>query len=166
MSCLVGTGNNMWSGMYVVVSTLGLVAIYSLLQAYYIKPFHVSTWWYLGLLFMLSMVAAVVILGGIVVLLWHWAEKRNLKHDESVKMDNERIDLSVSSDAKAHSKTEESNLVNLIATRYGCRPDFQGNDNIEMVIDIEGSASPEFVSVLIYLQKFSILFRSVSGMLM
>ncbi|KAM0940150.1 putative ferric-chelate reductase (NADH) [Dioscorea sansibarensis] len=125
MSCLVGTGNNMWSGMYVVVSTLGLVAIYSLLQAYYIKPFHVSTWWYLGLLFMLSMVAAVVILGGIVVLLWHWAEKRNLKHDESVKMDNERIDLSVSSDAKAHSKTEEPNLVNLIATRYGCRPDFQ-----------------------------------------
>lgn len=125
MSCLVGTGNNMWSGMYVVVSTLGLVAIYSLLRVYYIKPFHVSTRWYLGLLFVLMMVAAVTILGGIVVLLWHWAEKRNLKHDESVKIGNEKIDLSLSSDAKVHSKTEGSNLVKLLATRYGCRPDFQ-----------------------------------------
>ena len=76
MSVLVGTGDNFWSGLYVISSTVGLVILVALLNIYYVKPYGVYKWWYKGLLFVICMVASVVIFGGLVVGLWHiWEEK-------------------------------------------------------------------------------------------
>ena len=71
MSVLVGTGDNFWSGLYVISSTVGFVILLALLYVYYIAPFHIETWWYKGLLYLICMVASVVIFGGSVVAMWH-----------------------------------------------------------------------------------------------
>ncbi|CAM8904071.1 unnamed protein product [Rhodiola kirilowii] len=51
ISGLVGTGDNVWSGLYIISSIVGFIVLLGLLDVYYINPFHVTTWWYKGLLF-------------------------------------------------------------------------------------------------------------------
>ena len=77
MSVLVGTGNNRWSGLYVISSTLSFVILMYLLDIFYINRLGMSSWWYKGLLFVICMLASVFIFGGLVVGLWHLWERRN-----------------------------------------------------------------------------------------
>ena len=125
MSCLAGTGDNVWSGLYFAVSTLGFIAFYGLLEVYYIKPFKVTAWWYKGLLFTVCMVTSVVILGGIVIFFWHKWEKRCSSYEKSIA-DNEKSSL-MQYNGPVLDKASEANLASHQTIRYGCRPDFEGN---------------------------------------
>lgn len=126
MSSLVGTGNNFWAGTYVVLSTLGFVALFGLVEVYYIKRFGIIAWWYRGLLFTLCMIAGVVFVGGIVVFLWHRSEKRNSSYENLAVDDNKKSNLSMCKEATLVDETSKANLASFQTTRYGCRPDFQG----------------------------------------
>ena len=76
MSVLVGTGDNIWAGLYLVSSTIGFVLMITLLDIFYINKFIITAWWYKGLLFVVCMVASVLIFGGLVVVFWNlWGEK-------------------------------------------------------------------------------------------
>ncbi|XP_016470645.2 ferric reduction oxidase 6-like isoform X1 [Nicotiana tabacum] len=123
MSSLIGTGNVVWSGLYVIVSTIGLVITVALLDILYINPYNVTYWWYKGLLLIGCMAASVVIFGGLVIALWHlWERKTSLKEepeDSTKKVDN----LQQNIEASLHKNLEEARSVNTI--RYGERPDFQ-----------------------------------------
>ncbi|GER38924.1 ferric reduction oxidase 6 [Striga asiatica] len=81
MSVLVGTGNIIWSGMYVIVSTLGLGINVALLNVFYVNPYGVEYLWYKGLLFIACMVVSVLVFGGLVIVLWHLWEKRTSDYD-------------------------------------------------------------------------------------
>ncbi|CAN6248790.1 unnamed protein product [Urochloa humidicola] len=119
ISGLVGTGDNFWAAMYFLASTLGFLLAYALVRVYYVKPHNVTAWWYLGLLFMLCMAVGVALPGGLVVLLWHLAEKRRLEDD--------KWDASFQSSPRAE-QTPPGDGVSLAAmrtTRYGCRPNFE-----------------------------------------
>lgn len=124
MSSLAGTGNVVWSGLYVVVSTIGLVITVALFDILYINPHNIYYWWYKGLLLIGCMAASVVIFGGLVIALWHlWERKTSLKEepeDSTKKVDN----LQQNIEASLHKNLEEARSVNTI--RYGERPDFQG----------------------------------------
>ncbi|WOL00896.1 ferric reduction oxidase 7, chloroplastic-like [Canna indica] len=117
MSCLVGTGHNIWSGIYFVISTLGFVLLYGLVEKYYIGPFGVDAWWLRGLLFTLCMVASVVVFGGIVVFFWnHWEKSSNAKWTEEDEKKNVVQDQ--------ENTSENVNFIRFLSTKYGCRPDF------------------------------------------
>ncbi|KAK8510285.1 hypothetical protein V6N12_008158 [Hibiscus sabdariffa] len=117
MSPLVGTGNNVWSGLYVFTSTVGFIVLMALLRIFYIKPYYVSTWWYLGLLLILCMVASVVIFGGVVIGLWHlWEKKVSAKVEE----DNDRTKVESVANKYSQKNVESSTIV-----QYGTRPDFK-----------------------------------------
>jgi len=124
MSVLVGTGDNFWSGLYVISSTVGFVTLLALLYGYYITPFHIDIWWYKGLLYVICMVASVVIFGGSVVVLWHnWEKKSQLKDkSNNVKVDD-KIHQNGSLAPKDLSQVsiEKSTIIS-----YGSRPDFKG----------------------------------------
>ncbi|RWW22755.1 hypothetical protein GW17_00013027 [Ensete ventricosum] len=115
MSCLVGTGNNIWSGIYFAVSTFGFVLLYGLVEAYYIVPRAISAWWYRGLLFTICMVASVVFLGGAVVFFWHLWEK----HSNSARSteDDEK-------EPTLRNETTTADFASMLTTQYGRRPDF------------------------------------------
>lgn len=83
MSVLVGTGNKIWSGLYVIIPSIGLVICVGLLDIFYINPYSVSYWWYLGLLFVFCMVATVLVFGGFVAGLWYVLEERNSDTNDS-----------------------------------------------------------------------------------
>ncbi|GJN27498.1 hypothetical protein PR202_gb15528 [Eleusine coracana subsp. coracana] len=124
MSGLVGTGDNFWAAMYFLASTLGFLLSYALVQAYYVKPYNVVAWWYLGLLFVLCMVAGVALPGGLVVLLWHLSEKRRLEDD--------RWDAAAASQSSPRAAAGDDDdaapsatVAGLRTTRYGCRPNFE-----------------------------------------
>ncbi|XP_009763020.1 ferric reduction oxidase 6-like [Nicotiana sylvestris] len=123
MSGLVGTGNVVWSGLYVIVSTIGLMITVALLDIFYINPHNIYYWWYKGLLLIGCMAASVVIFGGLVIALWHlWERKTSMKEepeDNTKKVDilQQNIEISL------HKNLEEARSVNTI--RYGERPDFQ-----------------------------------------
>jgi MFS family permease len=130
MSGLVGTGDNFWAAMYFLASTLGFLLAFALVRVYYAKPHNVVAWWYQGLLLMLCMVVGVALPGGLVVLLWHLSEKRRLEDD--------KWDTAASQSPRAAQQTPAGSgdgddavlgvsLVAMRTTRYGCRPDFQGN---------------------------------------
>jgi hypothetical protein len=123
MSGLAGTGNNFWSGLYVISSTLGFVLLLSLLNIYYINPFGVSKWWYKGLLFVVCMLASVVIFGGIVVGFWHMWEKQSSIKDKSNNIKVDQVEQNGSVDEKDPS---QDNVTKLTKVRYGSRPDFKG----------------------------------------
>lgn len=57
MSVLCGTGSKVWAGVYVIASSVGFVAIWGLLEMYYLQPLDISKWWYRGILFLGCMVA-------------------------------------------------------------------------------------------------------------
>ncbi|CAL9205578.1 unnamed protein product [Musa hybrid cultivar] len=115
MSCLVGTGNNIWSGIYFAVSTFGFVLLYGLVEAYYIVPSAISAWWYRGLLFTICMVASVVILGGSVVFFWHLWEKHSSSARSTEDDEKERT---------LRNETTTANFASMLTTQYGRRPDF------------------------------------------
>lgn len=123
MSVLVGTGDNVWSGLYVISSTVGFVILLALLYVYYIAPFHIETWWYKGLLYLICMVASVVIFGGSVVAMWHIWEKQNSLKDNSNDTKVDKIHQNGSLTPKAPSQVS---IAKSTVIRYGSRPDFKG----------------------------------------
>lgn len=126
MSVLVGTGDNVWSGIYVVASSIGFIVFLGLLEVFYINPYHISTWWYKGLLLVLCMVASVVFVGGFVVALWHLWERRMFasevsEYDHSSKKSNTVLqDVTVE-----HQMSGEEYLLSSSSLKYGSRPDFK-----------------------------------------
>lgn len=122
MSILVGTGNIIWSGIYVIVSTIGLVILVGLLDMFYINPFEISSWWYKGLLFVICMVASVSLFGGLVISFWHLWERKTSAFDESENGEN--VDT-VQQNKPVMPK--DSCLASFASSiRYGQRPDFKG----------------------------------------
>lgn len=124
ISGLVGTGDNIWAGIYVIASTIGFVIFLTLSDVFYINPKGIKIWWYKGFLLLLCMVAGVVVFGGAVVAFWHMWERRllafeksdyNTKHTNKVYDEVAPVDQKDSSEFLSHS----SNV------QYGCRPDFQ-----------------------------------------
>lgn len=129
MSGLVGTGDNFWAAMYFLASTLGFLLAYALVQVYYVKPHNVVAWWYLGLLFILCMVAGVALPGGLVVLLWHLSEKQRQEDDkwDAAGSQSPRAEQASPAEGGGDHAVPSVGLAALRTTRYGCRPDFQGN---------------------------------------
>ncbi|KAL6650777.1 hypothetical protein ACP70R_009702 [Stipagrostis hirtigluma subsp. patula] len=128
VSGLVGTGDNFWAAMYFTASTLGFVLAYALVQVYYVRPFHVVAWWYLGLLFVLCMAAGVALPGGLVVLLWHLSEKRRLEDDRwdaAAAADSQQTAPAAGGDDGAAAAVSSVTVAGLRTTRYGCRPNFE-----------------------------------------
>ncbi|MED6133189.1 hypothetical protein PIB30_026260 [Stylosanthes scabra] len=125
MSVLVGTGDNFWSGLYVIASTVGFVISLALLYMFYINPYGVYQWWYKGLLFVICMVASVVIFGGSVVAMWHVFEQRSSVKENSNH--SEKVDHKIEQNGSvAHkSSIQDSSVAKSIVTRYGSRPDFK-----------------------------------------
>ncbi|KAI3770748.1 hypothetical protein L6452_01891 [Arctium lappa] len=121
MSSLVGTGNIIWSGAYVVISTIGLVVSVALLNIFYINPYNITDWWYKGLLFTICMAASVVLFGGFVIGLWHlWDTKTSVqKNSEGQKnlggLQNDGYNV--------HKNASQEDFINI--TKYGQRPDFK-----------------------------------------
>ncbi|XP_061988854.1 ferric reduction oxidase 7, chloroplastic isoform X2 [Rosa rugosa] len=116
MSVLVGTGHNIWSGLYVISSTLGFVILIGLLDILYINPFDISTWWYKGLLLVACMVASVFIFGGLVVGLWHLWDRRMSAKEQSKEAEHKKT--------VAHNDLDERSPANFTSIIYGARPDF------------------------------------------
>ncbi|KAG2704312.1 hypothetical protein I3760_05G000100 [Carya illinoinensis] len=125
ISALVGTGNKIWVGCYVIISTIGFVISLSLLDICYINPFSISYWWYKGLLFVACMVVSVFIYGGFVVGLWHLWEKRTLAMEESQE-DGVKTDMMQPNEVFTEKNLYQETLASSYAVRYGCRPDFKG----------------------------------------
>uniref|UniRef100_A0A7N2L3D3 ferric-chelate reductase (NADH) n=2 Tax=Quercus lobata TaxID=97700 RepID=A0A7N2L3D3_QUELO len=124
MSVLVGTGNNMWPGLYVISSTLGFVILLYLLDTFYINPYDISPWWYTGLLFVICMLASVFIFGGVVAGLWHLWERRNARR-EACKDDRIMVEKMQHNEIVAHNDSCQQKLASSINTYYGSRPDFK-----------------------------------------
>ncbi|KAG5528424.1 hypothetical protein RHGRI_029188 [Rhododendron griersonianum] len=124
ISVLVGTGNITWSGLYVILSTIGFVLSVGLLQTFYINPFGISSWWYKGLLFVACMVGSPIIFGGVVVGLWHiWERKTSAK--ESDEDDGQKIGIMQNNQPSAQKESSEDYTPASNSIRYGRRPDFE-----------------------------------------
>nr|WEQ60891.1 FRO7 [Lycium barbarum] len=123
MSSLVGTGNVVWSGLYVIVSTIGLVITVALVDIFYINAFNVYYWWYKGLLLIGSMVASVLIFGGLVIALWHLWDRKTSSKEESDDATKKVDVLQQKNEISLHKSFGEGRFVNNI--RYGQRPDLQ-----------------------------------------
>ncbi|KAL9680910.1 hypothetical protein QQ045_012691 [Rhodiola kirilowii] len=120
ISGLVGTGDNVWSGLYIISSIVGFIVLLGLLDVYYINPFHVTTWWYKGLLFIACMTASIIVFGGLVVVLWNNWDKR--------VSTNEQRDYSKRGSGSKHYEAHKDSCLENIASsntiQYGSRPDF------------------------------------------
>ena len=125
MSVLVGTGNNIWSGLYVISSTLGFVILLYLLDIFYINPYDISPWWYKVLLLVICMLASVFTFGGFVVSLWHLWERRNATR-EACKDDRIVVEKMQHDEILAHKDSCQQKILSLTNTYYGSRPDFKG----------------------------------------
>ncbi|MCD9560932.1 hypothetical protein HAX54_019795 [Datura stramonium] len=124
MSGLVGTGNVVWSGLYVIASTIGLVITVALVHIFYINPFNVSYWWLLGLVMFGCMCGSVVIFGGLMIALWHlWESKTSSKEEPEDATKKVGTLQQQQNEASLHKNFGEARYVNSI--RYGQRPDFQ-----------------------------------------
>jgi len=128
MSVLVGTGNNIFSGLYVISSTLGFVILIGLLDIFYINPFGISSWWYKGLLFVICMLASVFIFGGLVVGIWHlWGRNETRQEECAREIDRIKVDRMQHNETAAHKdQSTQQNLPSSTNTYYGSRPDFKG----------------------------------------
>ncbi|TXG53524.1 hypothetical protein EZV62_018780 [Acer yangbiense] len=124
MSVLVGTGNNIWSGLYVISSTVGFIISMALLNIFYVKPFGVSSWWYKGLLFTICMVCSVLIFGGPVIGLWHLWERRTCASDEN-EDDKIKVDRAHNNGSIDHKDPNQKNQKSSTAILYGTRPEFK-----------------------------------------
>ncbi|KAL4026419.1 hypothetical protein IC575_014849 [Cucumis melo] len=126
MSVLVGTGDNVWSGLYVIFSTLGLVILVGLMDFFYINPFHIIKWWYKGLLFLLCMVASVVLFGGLVVALWSlWEQYISSKRTSDHNNDIENVDQESPKHSFAQKDLNSNALATSTTIEYGLRPNFE-----------------------------------------
>ncbi|CAA3011740.1 ferric reduction oxidase 6-like [Olea europaea subsp. europaea] len=121
MSVLVGTGHVLWSGLYVIVSTLGLVITVYLLNFLYINPYNIYYWWYKGLLLVACMTISVVLFGGIVIGLWHIWERKT-SYNEECENSTKTSSIVHPKETRIHKKTGQEQYLNII--RYGQRPDF------------------------------------------
>lgn len=124
ISVLVGTGDNIWSGIYIIASSIGFLIFLGLLDALYINPYGIQAWWYKGLLVFLCMVAAVVVFGGLVVALWHLWELRMLAA-ESIESNTKTSNTALHDVAVEQKNSNQDYLINSSTLRYGCRPDFK-----------------------------------------
>lgn len=124
MSVLVGTGNNIWSGLYVILSTVGFIILVALLNIFYVKPLGVSSWWYKGLLFTVCMVASVVIFGGPVIGLWHLWERRTSAREEH-EDDKRKVEDEHNNGIMDHKDPSQKSQKSLTTLLYGARPDFK-----------------------------------------
>ncbi|XP_057502904.1 ferric reduction oxidase 6-like [Actinidia eriantha] len=124
ISVLVGTGDNVWSGIYLVVSTIGLVLSVGLLQVYYINPFSISSWWYKGLLLFACMVVSPIIFGGVVVGLWHLWERKTSEREVYEDDDGQKIDIFPGNEPRASKESSQDYVATSNTIRYGQRPDF------------------------------------------
>ncbi|KAF5733130.1 putative ferric-chelate reductase [Tripterygium wilfordii] len=124
MSVLVGTGHKIWSGLYVIASTLGFVVLFGLLDILYINPRKISTWWYKGLLFLLCMVLGMVIFGGLVIGLWHMWERITATEEES-KHDRVKSYQLPSNEDVVKKDISHNESTSSSAIQYGLRPDFK-----------------------------------------
>lgn len=127
MSVLVGTGDNIWSGLYLISSTIGFISMITLLDIFYINKFNITAWWYKGLLFVVCMVASVLIFGGLVVVFWHlWGHKTG----EVEANGHDKVDFNgeeAQNPSGEHKGLEiEEDVQSFITTCYGTRPDFKG----------------------------------------
>lgn len=125
MSVLVGTGNNIWSGLYVISSTVGFIILVALLNVFYVNPFGVTAWWYKGLLFTLCMVAGVVIFGGPVIGLWHIWELRTSAAEE-FKPNKKLVEDANNNETMDHKDLSAKTQTDSTTILYGTRPDFKG----------------------------------------
>ncbi|XP_075477097.1 ferric reduction oxidase 7, chloroplastic-like [Primulina tabacum] len=120
ISVLVGTGNILWSGTYVVASTIGFIITVALLDIFYINPYNVSYWWYKGLLFLACMVVSTLIFGGLVICLWHiWERKTGINEYEDT---SENGNLQQTKPILNKKSVQEQYFTTI---RYGQRPDFR-----------------------------------------
>ncbi|GMH23859.1 hypothetical protein Nepgr_025702 [Nepenthes gracilis] len=124
MSVLVGTGDKLWSGIYVVSSTVGFVVILGLLHVFYIIPSDVSSWWYKGLLLVTCMVASVITVGGSVATIWHLWEV-NILASEEHEYDRKNSNGIHQAEPVKHENLNQNNHASSSKIRYGCRPDFR-----------------------------------------
>ncbi|KAH7520875.1 hypothetical protein FEM48_Zijuj08G0192100 [Ziziphus jujuba var. spinosa] len=124
MSVLVGTGHKVWSGLYIISSTLGLIILVGLLDIFYINPYGISSWWYKGLLFMVCMAASIVIFGGFVVGLWHLWERR-VSAEEECENGKLKDDKADHDEAVTQKNSYLENSANFTSIQYGSRPDFK-----------------------------------------
>lgn len=129
MSSLVGTGDSMWSGLYVILSTIGFLILLALTDVLYISPYGISAWWYKGLLFLICMLASAFIFGGIVIGFWHLWDRKIPKEEDSVKAGMARHNGTMENKINLHPQSHKSFTTML----YGSRPDF--NEIFETVSD-------------------------------
>ncbi|KAJ4840044.1 Ferric reduction oxidase 7, chloroplastic [Turnera subulata] len=133
MSILVGTGDNIWAGLYVIASTVGFLVLVGGVDVLYMKPYGISAWWYKGLVFVVCMVGSVVIFGGAVVGLWHlWERKIQAGEDGAdvnvnVNVNGEAVLLGSKDDVVASKDSHHQIIHDKSSTtiQYGSRPDFK-----------------------------------------
>ncbi|KAI4385583.1 hypothetical protein MLD38_003591 [Melastoma candidum] len=123
ISPLVGTGNKIWAGIYVIVPSLGFAISLALLDVFYMNPYSVTAWWYRGLLFLGCMVASVVIFGGLVIGMWHLWEKTSIEDEEME--DDTSVGLIPGYDV-LQNESDGGNAAEHTTVYYGQRPDFKG----------------------------------------
>ncbi|XP_050224586.1 ferric reduction oxidase 7, chloroplastic-like [Mercurialis annua] len=121
MSVLVGTGDNIWSGLYIMLSSIGFVVISGLVDAYYINKYSIKSWWYKGLIFIACMVASTLVFGGCVVALWHLWEMKFRAVDEE-KEDAIKADKVHNNEKVGYNKILCGEYH---AIQYGARPNFK-----------------------------------------
>lgn len=124
MSGLVGTGHKVWSGLYIISSTLGLIILMALLEIFYINPYGITTWWYKGLLLIACMTVSIVVFGGAVVGFWHLWETRMSERDgyedDTIKVDTTQHNETLTEKGSLGVTTSSTRI------KYGARPDFKG----------------------------------------
>ncbi|XP_059648341.1 ferric reduction oxidase 6-like isoform X2 [Cornus florida] len=123
ISSLVGTGNIIWPGIYLVVSTVGLAITLGLLDTYYINPFSISKWWYLGILLLGCMAVSVLVFGGLVIGLWHLWERTSA--EEECGVDGTNFDTAQHSEPTELKVSRQEYLASLKTVHYGQRPNFK-----------------------------------------
>lgn len=129
MSSLVGTGNIIWSGAYIVISTVGFVVLVALLNVFYINRYNIKYWWYKGLLFIICMAVSVILFGGFVIVLWHlWDIKTGKNTDDKNKISGLQPE-----ESNAYKNPSHEDFVNTI--KYGQRPNFKGTC-LQLIIDM------------------------------
>ncbi|KAF3970840.1 hypothetical protein CMV_005498 [Castanea mollissima] len=124
ISILVGTGNKLWAGSYVIISTVGFVITLGLLNICYLNPFSISYWWYRGILLLACMVISVCIFGGLMVGLWHLWGKRTSARGEADE-DGEKFNMRQHIEGVTDKDLSLGTFAHSYFVRYGCRPDFK-----------------------------------------
>lgn len=125
ISVLVGKGHKMWSGLYIISSTVGFIILVGLLDIFYLNPYSVSCWWYRGLLFMACMAASIIIFGGSVIGFWHLWEIRT-SVQEVCEGGVINVDKAQHDEAATQKNLHLENNASFTSIQYGSRPEFAG----------------------------------------